>query len=343
MLGVPSVRKEEGRRKTFLDHVVHFWWKEIKRVEMTFHPMSASALPVAKPLFESTGLFDIPTPPDTSSSKSKPPSTDDDFDALIAEAERTEAASLRTAWGTPPPDLDEEPEETMEEHAIPNHSTLGIDSTFSVKPSHESPKGIESDAPENSVASCACKGSVAMRANTSASRLILTPPSDPLMRFSPPPLPPCLLPALDAETADGQVIQFRRRHRPKPALVSVSDYSHYCLHLLGTVNRAEGVDERTRDSTWCFGAPGDTPASSSCRSWRAAFSAEGSKVRNITSDVAVSDTRRLQRRFDRENRDSQELAKLAKKQGMWVDRYRPKKFADLLGEDVRASVVIDMD
>jgi hypothetical protein len=45
-------------------------------------------------------------------------------------------------------------------------------------------------------------------------------------------------------------------------------------------------------------------------------------------------TIRLQNRYDAEARAKESLGK-GKTRGMWVDQYRPKKFLDLLGEDVR--------
>lgn len=49
---------------------------------------------------------------------------------------------------------------------------------------------------------------------------------------------------------------------------------------------------------------------------------------------------RIQNRFDAESREQLHLRGAAagktKYRGMWVDKYRPKKFSDLLGEDVRS-------
>lgn len=47
---------------------------------------------------------------------------------------------------------------------------------------------------------------------------------------------------------------------------------------------------------------------------------------------------RLQARFDEEQRRAEEAerGKAGPSRVMWVDKYRPKKFSDLLGEDVSA-------
>lgn len=54
--------------------------------------------------------------------------------------------------------------------------------------------------------------------------------------------------------------------------------------------------------------------------------------RSICSESA-DESRRIQNRYDAEARADVGLGK-GKAKGMWVDKYRPKKFSDLLGEDV---------
>ena len=48
----------------------------------------------------------------------------------------------------------------------------------------------------------------------------------------------------------------------------------------------------------------------------------------------MTDFDRIQNRYDAESRAKENVGK-GKTRGMWVDQYRPKKFSDLLGEDVR--------
>lgn len=60
-------------------------------------------------------------------------------------------------------------------------------------------------------------------------------------------------------------------------------------------------------------------------------------IRSVILDLQGNnaDIDRLQNRFDAEARTRESLGK-GKTRGMWVDQYRPKKFSDLLGEDVSA-------
>ncbi|KAI9632791.1 P-loop containing nucleoside triphosphate hydrolase protein [Dioszegia hungarica] len=129
------------------------------------------------------------------------------------------------------------------------------------------------------------------------SRSIYVRPASPV--YVPPPRvqPRCDLPPLRAETASGSYITFNRRFKPSPPSLTVSRGT--APSLLG-----QPLHRLMKD------------------------------VEDLKNEQKAI---QLQRKYDEETRRAALEARTAAGVGpgrtMWVDKYRPKKFSDLLGED----------
>ncbi|ORY29754.1 hypothetical protein BCR39DRAFT_588132 [Naematelia encephala] len=129
----------------------------------------------------------------------------------------------------------------------------------------------------------------------SSSRHVFTPPPD----FDLQPEEICMLPPLRAETACGSIITYKRRSKPRP-------------EILPTDAHRNPLTAKTSDLL-------STPLHK--------LLAEVDELRSREKAL------QLQMRFDKE-RDRPAMAVAGPGPStMWVDKYRPKKFSDLLGED----------
>ncbi|KAK8861703.1 hypothetical protein IAR55_002526 [Kwoniella newhampshirensis] len=281
----------------------------------------------SRPVFEPTDIFDfdfpLPTPPqsnqaDSNTSTSASGDADIDLDGAgrttVTRADK-ERREDRMILDSPPPELEEEASDLEDELALmemERESASLPRSTTTAKASSVSsnkPGGFGSSALLDYTS---LDGSAFEPvASSSRIRVALTPPPDreaSLVDLAPLPifesfLDICTLPILRAETAEGKVVSFKRRYRPKPPVIQ-STRTH------------KGVTTRT-DAGDLLSVP----------------------LHRLLAEVdelkSQQEAIKLQQRYDEERRRAERgaLAATSYNSTMWVDKYRPKKFSDLLGED----------
>ncbi|RSH94825.1 hypothetical protein EHS25_004631 [Saitozyma podzolica] len=282
----------------------------------------------AAPLFTSNGLldFDLPTPPlsdlpedrvkhtypsvagsgpSSSSTSARTEKRTAAHDAMELDEEllimAAEAEARSRGWaGSPPPEMDmeEEPDWEEEERLMRELETEGDG-----RPSRDarypatSVVGTGNVAPEQTFIPSDIFDFEEREPIAGSSRAPLTPPPEdiPLVFASTQPVAECSLPPLHAETSSGRIVSFKRRFKPTPAPL---------------------ITER-------FGRGGQL----------------GMPLHRLLAEVEELRGRQkaleLQARFDEEQRRAEEAeqGKAGPSRVMWVDKYRPKKFSDLLGED----------
>ncbi|KAK4688524.1 chromosome transmission fidelity protein 18, partial [Tremellales sp. Uapishka_1] len=235
-----------------------------------------------KPRFEPTGLLDfapLPTPPESNPE-------DEDFEMMM-EMEREARRII-----SPPPTREEEPQNledelrAMMEAEEVERNSKGGDFVPTGLLDFDGPTMVPESVPV-----------------ASTSRAVFTPPPEleslPMFR---PTRDSCSLPPLQAESASGKTVMFKRRSKPK-------------------LNNAEDLQAfNNRLTTASLLA---TPLHK--------LLAEVDELKSQQKALM------LQRKYDEESRriDAGQSGKLisAASMSMWVDKYRPKKFSDLLGEE----------
>ncbi|WRT65827.1 uncharacterized protein IL334_002777 [Kwoniella shivajii] len=251
-----------------------------------------------KPLFEPTDIFnfDFPTPPLSNQANSE--TSKDVLDTTInvdIDISLEEEAMRR-------PDrliLDSSPPDFEEEPD--NHedelAMYELERERELSESTKSTKPIKSDFISSGI----------FESNeqpiASSSRIVLTPP--PEIDLTPLPIfhshfNTCTLPSLRAETMQGRSVSFKRRNKPRS------------LPTLQVISKGARTDA------------GDLLSIPLHK-----LLAEVDELKSQQEAI------KLQQRYDEERRQAERttLSSVSKSSVMWVDKYRPKKFSDLLGED----------
>ncbi|WWD16374.1 hypothetical protein CI109_100800 [Kwoniella shandongensis] len=272
----------------------------------------------SRPVFEPTDIFDFDFPPPP-----QPVSTDISLDVDPITNEVVGNAS-GNSWGK----IDTSPREFREAPSL-GGSDFDEDEMAMMEMERESEKlRSTSNTARNTAASSRDIGQSAPNgasqddwmngpsqpqpvASSSRNRPALTPP--PEREASPIDLAPlpmfesyldiCTLPTLRAETAEGKMVSFKRRNRPKPPVIQ-------------TTRTHKGVTTKT-DAGDLLSVPLHR------------LLAEVDELKSQQKAI------KLQQRYDEEQRRAERgvLTATSINSTMWVDKYRPKKFSDLLGED----------
>ncbi|WVW80294.1 hypothetical protein I302_102272 [Kwoniella bestiolae CBS 10118] len=265
---------------------------------------------VIKPLFEPTDIFnfDFPTPPQSNQSTSetsKEVTADDEMTAtdVVEVFKRPERMRL----DSPPPDLEEEPDDFDVDAELAmmemERETMSLEMSTTT---FEKSRVIEIRAverPEDEFVSSGIFDSLDTdQPVASSSRIALTPPPESDLT----PLPifqshfnTCTVPSLRAETLQGKIVSFKRRNKPKPPQAQ--------LHAKGSKANA-----------------GDLLSVPLHK-----LLAEVDELKSQQQAI------KLQQKYDEERRQAEREGMTIVKRStvMWVDKYRPKQFTDLLGED----------
>ncbi|WVR03696.1 hypothetical protein IAU60_000691 [Kwoniella sp. DSM 27419] len=211
---------------------------------------------------------------------------------------------------SPPPDMEEEPDDLEDELAMmemERDAMLLKRTNGAVQPPpgpvEETVKDYDADTGFGTSSILDFDMSEVVVPVASSSRATWTPPPEldvypsPVFRSR---LDTCTLPPLSAETAQGTAVTFKRRNRPRPPAAQV-------VHEKGSKANA-----------------GDLLSVPLHR-----LLAEVDELKSQQEAI------RLQQRFDEERRQAERagMAVVASSTTMWVDKYRPKRFSDLLGED----------
>ncbi|WWC60447.1 uncharacterized protein I303_103019 [Kwoniella dejecticola CBS 10117] len=272
--------------------------------------MSESA--TIKPLFEPTDIFnfDFPTPPQsvesTLSETSRDASNNDSLgmdmppSTSVGGAKRPERMILDSPT---PPDYEEEPDFDEDELALMEleRETQSLKESTSTQ---ANPFVVEDNASQKHDFSSTgiFEGLDKEQPVASSSRITLTPPPENDLM----PLPifqshfnTCTLPSLRAETMQGRMITFKRRNKPKPSNIQ--------LHAKNAkVNAGDLLSVPLHK-----------------------LLAEVDELKSQQEAI------KLQQKYDEERRLAERTGMTVIKRStvMWVDKYRPKQFTDLLGED----------
>ncbi|WWC68500.1 uncharacterized protein I206_102429 [Kwoniella pini CBS 10737] len=265
-----------------------------------------------KPLFEPTDIFnfDFPTPPlsnQSTSETSKDASTNLESELEITRDMEIRSRSERMILDSPPPpDYEEEPDFDEDELAMMELERETITLTKKTTSIQSNPfivdKSKGKDQPEEFVSSGIFEESETDQPIASSSRLALTPPPESDLT----PLPifqnhfnTCTLPSLRAETMQGKIITFKRRNKPKPSNIQLHSKN-------AKVNVGDLLSVPLHK-----------------------LLAEVDELKSQQEAI------KLQQKYDEERRRAERASMTAIKRStvMWVDKYRPKQFTDLLGED----------
>ncbi|OCF36301.1 hypothetical protein I316_02176 [Kwoniella heveanensis BCC8398] len=280
-----------------------------------------------KPLFEPTDIFnfDFSAPPQPLQEQTI--TTNVQHDAKLTELSTQTVSSIqkkvlasnalnsrqnRMMLDSPPPDFEEEPDDLDMEDAYAALSEMEAEaaalrrktaSTKSVRSSTAEGQRIESTFVSSGLLDLDL--TMLDEPVASSSRINITPPPETELR----PLPifeshfnTCTLPSLRASTAEGKTITFERRNRYQAPSAHVQHQN------------AKGAKVNAGD---LLSVP----------------------LHRLLAEVdelkSQQEAIKLQQRYDEERRQAERngLTVVAKSTTMWVDKYRPKKFSDLLGED----------
>ncbi|WWC88031.1 uncharacterized protein L201_002934 [Kwoniella dendrophila CBS 6074] len=263
---------------------------------------------VSKPLFEPTDIFNFDFP-------QEPPSANKGDEVLKElstniDVEKTFQAGPvkgpgRIRLDTPPPDFEEEPDYDEDELALMEFErdmdSLEKTSTTYTKTSSMNVHRSQPTSIANPFLSKESDQPIA-----SSSRIALTPPPENETDLAPLPIFEshfniCTLPSLRAETMQGKMITFKRRNKPKPAQAPIHPNSK----------------NSKLDASDLLSVP---------------LHILLAQVDELKSQQQAI---KLQQKYDEERRQAERngLMLVKKSTVMWVDKYRPKQFTDLLGED----------
>ncbi|KAK6907495.1 hypothetical protein I203_101489 [Kwoniella mangroviensis CBS 8507] len=268
---------------------------------------------VVRPLFEPTDIFnfDFPTPPQSIQSQCTSETSKDVTVELETSTETTEIEVFsrpeRIRLDTPPPDIEEEPDDLDMEAELAmmeiQRETMLLEKTAFTSASTTIIRQKEKQKRDDEFISSGIFDSIETdQPIASSSRTILTPPPETDLT----PLPifqshfnACTLPSLRAETIQGKIVTFKRRNKPKPSRAQI--------HAKGSKSNA-----------------GDLLSIPLHK-----LLAEVDELKSQQEAI------KLQQKYDEERRQAERAGMTVVKRStvMWVDKYRPKQFTDLLGED----------
>ncbi|WVQ93642.1 hypothetical protein IAU59_000718 [Kwoniella sp. CBS 9459] len=291
---------------------------------------------VAKPLFEPTDIFnfDFPQPAQAAQEQRNPAEQQQDAapdpGSLTGKVMYAEKVTLTATNGrpdrmmldSPPPDFEEEPDdmdmeneyaalrEMEREASLLERKSIAI----ATSRSNVSTTITETRKQSNMFISSGLldhDDDMLSEPVASSARVTITPPPETDLR----PLPifeahfdTCTLPSLRASTAEGKTITFKRRNKRRPPPAHIAQQTQNQSH------NQKGAKVHAGD---LLSVP----------------------LHRLLAEVdelkSQQEAIKLQQRYDEERRQAERngLTVVAKSTTMWVDKYRPKKFSDLLGED----------